>query len=385
MRVLVAEKDVQVREMLVTCLIEWGYDCVCCKDGDKAWELYQEQKFDVVMSGWGLPGITGPELCANIREYEKGDYTYFILCTKRRETKDIVEGIEAGADEYIIKPFEQAVLKVRLEAGRRLLRLEHSLSATNTRLKVGLEQAAATLTSMLPAPRIGPDLRIDWLFRPCAYIGGDLFNVFALDEKRVSLYSIDVSGHGVASALFAMTIGNMLLPRRRISALNVSTEASQYAWNASPVRVASTLNERFPLELPANMYFTLFYGVIDLNTMAMRWVRAGHPSPILQSDNSSNLLDDGDPPIGLFSDYEFTEYTTQLSRGDRLFLYSDGITEANNSETVMFGTGQLTAMLSELTERPLSDVVKHVDQRILEYHGDDQFDDDLSLLAIEVI
>jgi sigma-B regulation protein RsbU (phosphoserine phosphatase) len=371
--------------MFDSCLIEWGYDCVCCNNGDKAWELYQDQKFDIVLSAWILPGITGPELCANIREYEKGDYTYFILCTQKRDTKDIVEGIEAGADEYIIKPFEQAVLKVRLEAGRRLLRLEHSLSATNNRLRVGLEQAAATLTSMLPAPRIGPDLQIDWLFRPCAYIGGDLFNVFALDEKRVSLYSIDVSGHGVASALFAMTIGNMLLPRRRISALNNSRDASQFAWNASPVRVASTLNERFPLELPTNMYFTLFYGVIDLNDMSMRWVRAGHPSPILLSDGRSNLLDDGDPPIGLFSDYEFTEYTTQLKRSDRLFLYSDGITEANNSETVMFGAGKLTSLLSELSQRPLSDVVKYVDQKMLAYHGDDQFDDDLSLLAIEVI
>jgi sigma-B regulation protein RsbU (phosphoserine phosphatase) len=329
--------------------------------------------------------MTGPELCALIREYEKGDYTYFILCTQKCETKDIVEGIEAGADDYIIKPFEQAVLKVRLEAGQRILRLEHSLSATNSRLKVGLEQAAATLTSMLPAPRIGPDLQIDWLFRPCAYIGGDLFNVFALDNKRVSLYSIDVSGHGVASALFAMTIGNMLLPRRRISALNSSNSASQFAWNASPIRVASTLNERFPLELSTNMYFTLFYGVIDLNTMSMRWVRAGHPSPILLSDGTSALLEDGDPPIGLFSEYKFTEYVTQLKQGDRLFMYSDGITEASNSETVMFGTGQLISFLSELSDRSLSDVVKYLDQRILTYHGDDQFDDDLSLLAIEMI
>ncbi len=385
MRVLIVEKDDEIRKMLEFCLIEWGYDCVCVADGDKAWQLYQEQKFDIVVSGWVLPGMSGPELCANIREYEKGDYTYFILCTRKRETKDIVEGIEAGADEYIIKPFEQAVLKVRIEAGRRLLRLEHSLSATNNRLKVGLEQAAATLTSMLPAPRIGPDLQIDWLFRPCAYIGGDLFNVFALDEKRVSLYSIDVSGHGVASALFAMTIGNMLLPRRRISSLNNTKNPPQYAWNASPVRVASTLNERFPLELPTNMYFTLFYGVVDLNDMTMRWVRAGHPSPILLSDGTSNLLEDGDPPIGLFSDYEFTEYTTQLKQGDRLFLYSDGITEASNSEAVMFGSERLTTLLTELSQRSLSDVIKNLDQRILAYQGDDQFDDDLSLLAIEVI
>jgi sigma-B regulation protein RsbU (phosphoserine phosphatase) len=182
-----------------------------------------------------------------------------------------------------------------------------------------------------------------------------------------------------------MTIGNMLLPRRRICALNNGNNGSLYAWNASPVRVASTLNERFPLEMPTNMYFTLFYGVIDLNDMIMRWVRAGHPSPVLLSDGTSNLLEDGDPPIGLFSDYEFTEHTTQLKQGDRLFLYSDGITEASNSETAMLGIEGLTSLLSGLSEQSLSDVVKNADQHILTYHGDDQFDDDLSLLAIEVI
>ena len=142
MRVLIVEKDVQIRKMLDFCLIEWGYDCVCCDNGTKAWQLYREQKFDIVLSAWMLPGMTGPELCSRIREKERGDYTYFILCTQKRETRDVVEGIEAGADEYIIKPFEEPVLKVRLEAARRLLRLEHSLSATNSRLKIGLEQAA---------------------------------------------------------------------------------------------------------------------------------------------------------------------------------------------------------------------------------------------------
>ncbi len=388
MRVLLVEKDQQTRQMLSSYLLEWGYDCVEAKDGLEAWGIYsrdQGKTIDIVLSGWVLPGMDGPGLCEKIRGFEHGQYTYIILCTHKRDTRDVVEGLGAGADEYIIKPFEKVVLKVRLEAGRRLLRLERSLSATNNRLKRGLEQAASTLISMLPTEQqIGDNLEIDWLFRPSAFVGGDLFNIFALDDKRVSFYSIDVSGHGVPSALYAMVIGNSLVPARPISTVNHSSNGKQYAWNASPTRVASTLNKRYPMEITSEFYFTLFYGVLDLAESTMRWVRAGHPPPIFINNGSSTLLEQGDPPIGMFPDWEFTEHKTEFHKGDRLFLYSDGITEASNSDSQMFGAQRLASLLSNSSKQPLGDVIQNADRAILTHHGDNQFNDDLSMLAIEM-
>ncbi len=388
MRILVVDDDNPTRKLVEIFLTKWGYEFASARDGAEAWEIWQKETFDLIISDWLMPEMDGPELCRRIRSVEREGYTYFILCSVRGSTEHIVEGIEAGADDYIIKPFEQAELKVRIEAGRRLLDRERSHASITARLKRGLEQAAVTLTGMLPVPRTGPDMQIDWLFRPCSIIGGDLFNVLAVDEKHVVVYAIDVSGHGVASALFAVTLGNMLLPRPQIGEFNAhhASRSNQFSWNCSPLRVVSTLSERFPFEHPTNMYSTLFYAVIERQTLKMSWVRAGHPPPLVVSNSNKYLLEDGDPPIGLFPEYEFTEHTTHLHRGDRLYLYSDGITEAKAPDAELFGADRLISLLCNSTpDQPLGDVVRQVDNAVLEHRGDDQFDDDLSLLAVEMI
>ncbi len=384
LRILIVDDDAVTRDLLKLYLGKWGYACTLADDGTHAWELFQEQPFDIVITDWLMPGLQGPDLCAKIRAFGNRGYTYIILCTVKGNNQNIVEGIEAGADDYVAKPFDHSVLKVRVEAGARLLRLERSLAATNARLQYDLEQAANTLKSMLPVRRQGPDLNLDWLFRPSAFIGGDLFNVFALDEKRTSIFSIDVSGHGVASALFAVTLGNMLRPRMISTGSDVVRSTFGAENLTSPAQVATTLNERFPLEPPTDMYFTLFYAVLDQTDLSLRWVRAGHPPPVMVSGEEVRLLEKGDPPIGFFADYQYVEHESNLHRGDRLFLYSDGITESANPSGIPFGIRRLESALAESSKMPLSKTVLEIKRKILDHRDHDTFDDDLSLLAIEL-
>ncbi|MCP4680248.1 MAG: fused response regulator/phosphatase [Deltaproteobacteria bacterium] len=384
LRILIVDDDAITRDLLQLYLGKWGYECTLADDGAHAWELFQKQPFDIVLTDWLMPGLQGPDLCAKIRAFENRGYTYIILCTVKGNNQNIVEGIEAGADDYVAKPFDHSVLKVRVEAGARLLRLERSLAATNARLQNDLEQAATTLTSMLPARRQGPDLNLDWLFRPSTFIGGDLFNVFALDEKRTSIFSIDVSGHGVASALFAVTLGNMLRPRMISTGSEVARSTFGVEDLTSPAQVAKTLNERFPLEPPTDMYFTLFYAVLDQTDLSLRWVRAGHPPPIIVSGESVQLLEEGDPPIGFFADYPYTEHESKLHRGDRLFLYSDGITESASPSDIPFGIRRLQSELVAATKMPLNKTIREIERKVFEYRNNDTFDDDLSLLGIEL-
>lgn len=385
MRILVVDDDIPTRTLIEMYLDQWGYEYESAPNGIDALRMFQDHKFDIVISDWMMPGMSGPDLCKHIRDLEQEGHTYIILCTVMKLTENIVEGIESGADDYITKPFDQAELKVRLQAGRRLIRLQHSLEATNNRLKRGLEQAAAALTSMLPARRKGPLLNLDWLFRPSAFIGGDLFNVYALDEKRISLYIIDVSGHGVASALFAVSLGNILRPSKVSS--DATTIRSTFGAEdlGNPQQVAFALNERFPLKPPTNMYFTLFYAVINQEDLTMRWIRAGHPPPILINKKGNYLLSEGDPPIGFFPGTEYTEYVTQLEHGDRLYLYSDGITEAKGRNPSLFGSDQLLSNLVHGHHEPLGDVIHRVSEAVLAHQGNNLFTDDLSMLAIEII
>src|SRR3954447_16129745 len=138
MKVLIAEDDPISRRLLEKILTKWGYEITLAFDGTQAWNLLQSQNTsaDKNMNGgtprlaimdWMMPGMDGLDVCRKVREQVDCPYVYILLLTARSEQKDFLEGMEAGADDYITKPFDVSELKVRLRAGRRLLDLQTEL------------------------------------------------------------------------------------------------------------------------------------------------------------------------------------------------------------------------------------------------------------------
>ncbi len=124
MRVLVAEDDIVTSLMLQYCLEQYGYEVTAVDNGQEALELVRTGEYQLVISDWSMPKMTGPELCRQIRKRPSSSYTYVILLTLQGGTKSVVEGLEAGADDFITKPFQPEELHVRLRVGERLLSLE---------------------------------------------------------------------------------------------------------------------------------------------------------------------------------------------------------------------------------------------------------------------
>jgi putative two-component system response regulator len=124
MRVLIAEDDIVTALMLQYCLEQFGYEVTTVDDGLKALELVRTGQYRLVISDWSMPKMTGVELCRQIRKRPSSGYTYVILLTSHNGTNSVVEGLEAGADDFITKPFQPAELQVRLRAGERILSLE---------------------------------------------------------------------------------------------------------------------------------------------------------------------------------------------------------------------------------------------------------------------
>ena len=124
MRVLVAEDDFVTSLMLVYCLEEFGYEVTAVDNGLKALELIRTGEFQLVISDWAMPKMSGLELCRQIRKRSSSSYTYFILLTSHGGTESVVEGLDAGADDFITKPFQPEELQVRLRVGQRILSLE---------------------------------------------------------------------------------------------------------------------------------------------------------------------------------------------------------------------------------------------------------------------
>jgi two-component system cell cycle response regulator len=145
MRVLIAEDDLVARRLLQKTLESWGYTVFTAENGRQAWEILQSEDLKLIIADWIMPVMDGITLCQKIRSSGIHGYVYFILLTGRHKKEDIVRGLEAGADDYVAKPFERDELKVRVRAGERIIRLEKELREKNEtlrRLNVRLEELA---------------------------------------------------------------------------------------------------------------------------------------------------------------------------------------------------------------------------------------------------
>jgi two-component system, cell cycle response regulator len=127
-RVLVAEDDPITRKLLQAHLTKWGHEVVLCADGAEAWDvLSRDDSPRLAVLDWMMPGMDGVTICREIRTQERQSYIYVILLTAKTKKEDVIEGLEAGADDYIAKPFDAHELQVRVRAGSRIIRLQEDL------------------------------------------------------------------------------------------------------------------------------------------------------------------------------------------------------------------------------------------------------------------
>ncbi len=150
MKILIAEDDPISRRILEANLLKWGYDVTAVSDGAQAWKrIQQPESPSLVISDWMMPRMDGLALCRKIRNMEKSEYIYFIILTAKGEKKDIIEGLEAGADDFLTKPFNQEELKYRTRIGQRIINLERRiLELANTDPLTGLLNRRAFMERM---------------------------------------------------------------------------------------------------------------------------------------------------------------------------------------------------------------------------------------------
>jgi two-component system, NtrC family, sensor kinase len=138
MRVLLAEDEAVSRRLLQSYLEKWGHEVVATESGAEAWDLFQQADFQLVMTDWMMPEMDGLELIRRIRAARRPAYVYAILLTARSHKEDLVKGMEAGADDFVAKPFDRDELRVRIRAGERIVQLERDLAAQNRALREAL-------------------------------------------------------------------------------------------------------------------------------------------------------------------------------------------------------------------------------------------------------
>ena len=404
---LVVDDNEMNRDMLSRRLTRQGYEVTTAANGQEALNLIGRHKFDVVLLDVLMPGISGTEVLRQLREQHSPTDLSVIMATAKDASNDVVDALHLGANDYVTKPLNFPVVLARVETQVSLKRsvdeirrlqfsleqrneelavLNTQLATANNRMKRDLEAAARVQQALLPgglSDSMG--VRCAWIFDPCDELGGDALNIIPLDDQNIGLYVLDVSGHGVASALLSVTLSHLMAggPNQQ-SVLREHINGTGQQAIVPPAQVAQRLCAQFPFEDQSAKFFTMLYGQLNIQTQEMRYVSAGHPAPILVSRNSDPRLLDGDGmPIGL-ADVKYDEFTLQLAPGDRLYLYSDGVLESMDVNDQLFGTDRLLDALVRGRKIPLQESLSLLNDELKNWCGDKGARDDVTVLGVEM-
>lgn len=394
--VLIAEDHPAERMRLESMLQKMGYLVNSFSNGIAALRYIESNPVDIIISDWKMPIMNGLDLCKKIRSDTHDHYPYFILLTGCDTKPDLIAGMDAGADDFITKPFNREELRVRLQAGSRIQHLKQQLELKNAHLeKVNqslqladellnkdLTIAAYMQQELLPKNH---QLFSNWsaasLFEPASHVSGDTFNLFKINKHYMGFYHIDVSGHGVSAAMMSFTIA------RLIGSGSGSIDeliGAQKKMTASPADVVHQLNLRFQNNQLHTPYFTMLYGIIDIESGQGTFCQAGHPHPFIVRNNGQvEKLGQGGFPVGALEDANYQNTAFQLHEGDRFLVYSDGITECRNNNDELTGEIRLTELLENSQHQSITDIIRSIDKLVRLWRAERHQDDDISALLIE--
>ncbi|BAY32423.1 response regulator receiver modulated serine phosphatase [Nostoc carneum NIES-2107] len=394
-KILIIDDDPIVRIALKRTLQNQGYDTTTASDGEEGIALAKSLTPALIICDWMMAKLDGIEVCRRIKADPELATTFFILLTAkgaaRGEEKDRVMGLDAGADEFVSKPIEMNELKARVRAGLRLHQLNQDLQTQKQALEqlnqnlqtqkqileAELAEAADYVRSLLPSPMVGT-VTTEALFIPSAQLGGDCFDYYWLDDDRLAIYLMDVSGHGVGSALLSVSVLNVL---RSQSLPN--TNFSQ------PKEVLYALNQAFPMSHHNDKYFTIWYGVYDRSKRQLIYASAGHPPAVLLSgldttDISVKQLSSLDLPIGFVPDVEFEDATVEISAHNSLYIFSDGAYEIHQPDGQLWGINAFIELLIKCSNDK-SNQLQELLAQILSLNAQENLEDDLSLLKVSFV
>ncbi|MCZ8151485.1 MAG: SpoIIE family protein phosphatase [Rhodobacteraceae bacterium] len=386
-QVLVVDDSAAQRQMLTRQLTRWGYLVTQAASGSEALAVARCTDFDIVLSDWVMPGMSGPDFCRAFRALPRAGYGYFVLLSAKSAKDDIAIGLDSGADDFLTKPVDATELLSRLHAGERILSMQAELRRRNADLERihaalhrDLAEARRLQLSLAPEPEValGP-ADLVFLLRPSGLLGGDLVGWFPIAPGRILLYALDVSGHGVASALMIARLSALLATRSRDQ--NIAFQ------NGRPLPVetmVARLNRILLSDQTGDLYLTLLCAELDLATGQIRLVQAGHPHPLLlRRDGSVLPLGAGGLPVGLVPDPGHSAITLRLCPGDRLFIGSDGLIECPSAAQADLGDDGLIRLLQGQGQRRGKALADGVIDALTAHAGTADFPDDVSAIVID--
>lgn len=374
-QILIIDDDPAIQILLKRTLHNQGYEVSVASNGEDGLVLARKIRPGLVLCDWNMPRMNGLQVCRQVKATPELSTTIFILLTSRNALEDRVEGLDAGADDFLTKPVEMAELKARVRAGLRLHEANRDLQHQKQLLEEELAEAAEYVSSILPERLTEPPVTIDARFIPSRQLGGDGFDYYWLDSEHLAVYLLDASGHGLRAALPTLQVLN-LLRSRALPKINYY----------QPSDVLRGLNETFQMTHKNDKYFTIWYAVYNRVKRQLVYSSAGHPPALLLSGRSDSFiqvqrLKTPSLPAGMFPDADYIDECCEIVEPSTLYIFSDGIYEINQSDGTIWGLDPFVQLLTECRSKNTRDL-DQILEAIKAVNPKDYFDDDLSLLEI---
>ncbi|MDA8406289.1 MAG: SpoIIE family protein phosphatase [Deltaproteobacteria bacterium] len=377
-RVLVVEDHPLSRRILETMLTK-SYEVISAASGGEAIDKAKHEPPDLVLLDIEMPGLNGFETFEILKSGIIEPAVPVIFLTALEDSKSRETGLEAGAVDYITKPYDKQELRIKVKNHLALYEARKVIESRNRVMAREMEMASQLQRSLLPEdfPEC-EHLVFSALYKPVSPAGGDFYDVIELGGSRIGFAEVDVSGHGVASAM----VGAMF--KMAFQSFARTTD--------SPAELLKVINDQMFGILPESDFLTVFYGIIDLGTLEMIYTNAGHPRPFLLKRNLGEIreLGVGGPLVGALSGMDYEEGFEQLQEGDQIFVYTDGVTETasgsdNGALEDFYGVERLKQTLMNNSNLAPHGILPVLLDDLEKFHSSKSFDDDITMFLAAVV
>ncbi len=380
---ILAVDDTPTNISLLAGLLGEQYKVKAATNGAKALELAAANPPDLILLDIMMPGLSGYDVHERLRADPRRRHIPVIMISAVDEIESVIRCIELGAEDYLPKPFNPTLLRTRVGASLEKKRLRDDIVRHLDQIENELKAAREIQLSMVPldfhAPSAASPVEIFATLEPAREIGGDLYDFFWGEDGRLYFVVADVSGKGAPAALFMARIKTMT----RLVAM-LYREPSGAA--VEPGRIVAKINEDVCVDNRQDMFVTVFFGILDPRTLELMYCNAGHNTPyVIRKNGPVKLQGAHGIPMGILGDYEYDTERLQLARGDCLFVFTDGVTEAMDAQSSFFTDQRLEAVLAGLEGAPARAVVSEVIASVRDFSSGAPQADDIAVMAIRLV
>ena len=342
-------------------------------NGEMALQIAARTPPDLVLLDIVMPGLDGYEVCRRLRQMPETAEVPIMFLSSLEEVQNKTRGFEAGANDYLTKPFEMLEVKARV---RSLLKAKAYSDAVKEQIASELRVAREIQMGMLPHDFTGIEqaygVALSAVLEPAREVGGDLYGVCAVAKDRLVVFLGDVSGKGIPASMFMV---------RAISLARLLAREI-----AEPERILARLNDELAADNPSGMFVTFLCGVFDPGSGRLTLANAGHCRPVLlRTDEAPRwAVKHLGTALGFEPGLEFERTELTLREGDALIFYTDGVSEAFNPQDECYGNDRLLADAGVFAGQSPAAITAGLLQKVRTFAGTAPQSDDIAILALRV-